>query len=218
MLQNSAGKEARGKSDFISGFSDAWRVQEFWLWFQFEFVLRKVIMQRAAGCIMRWSSNTWRRIVPQIISMHMDVNEAEGAEGGRGWKNADAVRSWCDATADKRNGAVLNLRTGVFTRVRINVNVEGVDGIRLAFYPLCIILQHVFSVVTPRSLPSAATPHRGGCKWNSVECVYWAGSRDREAKQIKCGVAFQRCASICQIAAPWKVVKDSFFLLQTQQI
>lgn len=82
MLQNSA--EARGKFDLISGFCDAWCVQEVWLWFQSEFVLSKVIMQRTAGCNMRWSSITWRKIVLQIISMHMDVNEAEGAEGGQG--------------------------------------------------------------------------------------------------------------------------------------
>lgn len=33
---------------------------------------------------MRWSSNTCRGLGPQIISMHMDANEAEGSDGGRG--------------------------------------------------------------------------------------------------------------------------------------
>lgn len=64
----------------------AWRAQEVWpwRWFQFESALCKVIMQRTAGRIMRWGRNTCRRLGPQITSMHMDANEAEGADGGRG--------------------------------------------------------------------------------------------------------------------------------------
>lgn len=87
MLRNSARKEARGKFDVMWRIRVAWRAQEVWLWqwCQFESVLCKVIMQRTAGRIMRWSSNTCRGLVgPQIISLHMDASEAEGADGGRG--------------------------------------------------------------------------------------------------------------------------------------
>lgn len=120
-------------------------------------VLSKVIMQRTAGCITRWSSHTRQRIVPQIISMHMDVMEAEGGRGVGGW-DANAAHLSCEARADKRNGAALDLLAGVFTRVGMNVNVKGVDGICLAFYRLCMILQRFFfPVVTLPLLPPAAT-------------------------------------------------------------
>lgn len=59
-------------------------------------------------------------------------------------------------------GTALDLLAGVFTRVGINVNVEGVDGICLAFYRLFIILQRVFSVV---ALPSLSPARRYVAPW-----------------------------------------------------
>lgn len=178
-------------------------------------VLSKVIMQRTAGCIMRWSSNTWRGESSHRLFLCIWMRmKGSGAEGGRGGKNADAAHLLCEAIADKRNGAALDLRAGVFTRVGINVNVEGLDGICLAFYRLCIILQRVF-FGSNSSLTSArrhVAPRRLQMKFCRM-----CRLRDREAKQIECGVGFQTRALICHTAAPWKVVEDSLFLPQLQQ-
>lgn len=59
------------------------------------------------------------------IWMRVKLREPmEGGGGRAGGGNADAARLWSEATADKRNGAALDLPAGVFfTRVGMNVSV-----------------------------------------------------------------------------------------------
>lgn len=129
-----------GKSDFISGFCDAWRAHEVWLRFQFEFALGKVIMQRTAGCIMRWGGDKNGKKMQMLQVYRVKQQQIKGTPLHR------------------------ILLAGVFTRVGINVKVEGVDG-------SCVLLTlHHFTACFFWGGGNSSRFHppqrrnRGGCK------------------------------------------------------
>lgn len=172
-------------------------------------------MQRTAGRIMRWSGSTRRSLGPQVISMHVDVTKAEGAEEGMGARKMKMLHVYRIKRRQTQQAPLWTFLQDFFTRVGMNVNVlsrmlRTLMGFVLHFIDLTSFCGAIFS---SNSSPAPACSCR--C---SVAVVNEIVSRvsielvgGTEAKQIRCKVGFQRRTLICQIAAPENVMKEALF-------